>query len=988
MIKLAPIAPLFTLVFSACSGKVIEASDPGPDPNPEPDLCAGIDCGEHGACDEGTCTCKPGYAGQRCESCAQGFEDPDGDGTCTPVPNSNPCDNVDCGAHGHCEAGLNEALCVCDPPYAGPVCSQCMDGYQDNDGDGSCAANCATAGLDCGHGSCSDATGTAACLCDEGWQEPECDTCLEGLQDNDGDGSCAPACVIFACGQHATCSDSSGAIVCTCDPGYVDDGAGNCVSEATGACASPIPLDLSAGSVAGTTLGKAEDFQGSCQSESSLEDVYRFDVLEPLRIRFHMSGFDTVLYVRADCDSASSEIACDDDGGPNNSSIIERDFQPGTYFLFADGWGTSAGPYTIDIHVECGAGAILDPSTGHCVPDPCATNPCVQPHMTQCEPVPPTGYTCHCDPGYIPDPGAPNACIVDPDPKGETCADPILLAPGTGSVQGTTSNASHDAAGSCGGQGPERIYVVSLSEPMRADLSLSGYDTVLYLRTACAASNTEVACNDDNGYSTDSAIITVLDPGDYYIFADSYSDGGGYTLDYDFRPDPCAGDPCPGVPECVASPDWNGYTCVCPAGTLPYGSSCVDDPCDPNPCLTGPDHRWSCDADLATGSHSCVCNPGYMDDPSAPNGACILDPDANEWAFIVYINGDNNLESDAFDDLEEMAAAGSTDDVHIVVLLDTYSQGNGHARKLYVTQGGYDELENLGEVDMGDWQTLADFGVWAVQNYPARHHALVLWNHGDGWKHQSTNPLSKGFSTDDHGNPDGISISSGDYARALQEITTALGNKLDFVGFDACLMGMWEVADASAPYANVLVASEETIPLSGWSYDDFLVPLVATPEVSAQQLGTWIIDTYHDEDSDNSTLSMVDLTSTSALRTSISGFADALRADPSSYNKVANARNASQSFSLWEHRDLWDFANRVSQLSGVSPELVAASQSLKAQIETSVLHSAAQTSYPGAHGLAIYLPGPGEGMDQAYTASGATWSQATTWDEFLASFVQ
>jgi len=42
-------------------------------------------------------------------------------------------------------------------------------------------------------------------------------------------------------------------------------------------------------------------------------------------------------------------------------------------------------------------------------------------------------------------------------------------------------------------------------------------------------------------------------------------------------------------------------------------------------------------------------------------------------------------------------------------------------------------VESVGEVDMGDPQTLIDFVTWAVQKYPAQKYALILSDHGGGW---------------------------------------------------------------------------------------------------------------------------------------------------------------------------------------------------------------------------------------------------------------
>ena len=47
---------------------------------------------------------------------------------------------------------------------------------------------------------------------------------------------------------------------------------------------------------------------------------------------------------------------------------------------------------------------------------------------------------------------------------------------------------------------------------------------------------------------------------------------------------------------------------------------------------------------------------------------------------------------------------------------------------------------------------------------------------------------------------------------ALSQIKDVLGQKIDLVGMDACLMAMVEVAYEIKDYVNILVASQETEP--------------------------------------------------------------------------------------------------------------------------------------------------------------------------------
>ena len=121
---------------------------------------------------------------------------------------------------------------------------------------------------------------------------------------------------------------------------------------------------------------------------------------------------------------------------------------------------------------------------------------------------------------------------------------------------------------------------------------------------------------------------------------------------------------------------------------------------------------------------------------------------AADWTFMVYLDGDNDLEIYAVNDFLEMAAVGSDSNVNIVVQFDRI-----HCPDPYYDDTRYDDwtttkrylitagmvpnnanaLMDIGEVDMADPTVLADFVEWAIQNYPADNYALILWNHGSGW---------------------------------------------------------------------------------------------------------------------------------------------------------------------------------------------------------------------------------------------------------------
>lgn len=197
-------------------------------------LLAALDCG-HGACADAsgtpTCACEPEYTGAGCELCASGFQDNDGDGVCV---EDCATSGLGCGLNGACDDSAGEATCACDLGYAGAACDTCALGYQDDDGDGTCSADCATSGLDCGaHGACHTASGVAACACDALFTGATFDSCVPGYQDDDGDGVCEADCATAAlgCGTHGACSTATGTAACACDFGW------------TGPTCTPIPSD-------------------------------------------------------------------------------------------------------------------------------------------------------------------------------------------------------------------------------------------------------------------------------------------------------------------------------------------------------------------------------------------------------------------------------------------------------------------------------------------------------------------------------------------------------------------------------------------------------------------------------------------------------------------------------------------------------------------------------------------------------------------------
>jgi hypothetical protein len=381
---------------------------------------------------------------------------------------------------------------------------------------------------------------------------------------------------------------------------------------------------------------------------------------------------------------------------------------------------------------------------------------------------------------------------------------------------------------------------------------------------------------------------------------------------------------------------------------------------------------------------------------------CFLFPPIDEyadWTVMVYLDSDNNLESAGINDINEMEIVGSTSEVNIVVQVDRIpysvlaSNNEGYAddisnsdwtttRRYYITQD-FDPIQinsqlisDLGELNMGDPQTLVDFTNWATINYPAKKYLLVIWNHGGGFRSLS---LTKDIAWDDTSGGDKITIPELEYA--LSAITTQIGKNIDIVGMDACFMAMTEVAYQIKDYADILVSSEESEPSDGWPYDTILDQLVSNPLMSSVELSGDIVDKYiYSYPSVNVTQSAIDLSYMDTLASQLSNLALATMSDSSTpKSKYILASISSQYYIDYDFIDLYDFCNKVLIYSN-STNVKNISLSIQQTLNSAVIKSGySGSALSGSKGLSIYFPYIAYHYYYDYT----NFSQDTFWDEML-----
>ncbi|MBP7653771.1 hypothetical protein KA977_10130, partial [Candidatus Dependentiae bacterium] len=366
-----------------------------------------------------------------------------------------------------------------------------------------------------------------------------------------------------------------------------------------------------------------------------------------------------------------------------------------------------------------------------------------------------------------------------------------------------------------------------------------------------------------------------------------------------------------------------------------------------------------------------------------------------EWTWMVYMDGDCNLEGDAVNDFNEMATSGSNENLNIVVQFDRIpgensSYGNWtDTRRFYIKKGDTPQstpVQNLGEKNMGDPNTLKDFIVWTTQNYPAKKYALVLWNHGGGWRAKRTRAgrIVKAICWDDSNGEDCL------YMKEVKSAISSSGTKLNLIGFDACLMGMIEVATDVKDLADVMVGSEELEPGAGWPYDLIMPQLAANPSMDAKTLGS-IIVTKYDESykgvETEVTQSAIDLTKISNVHTAIKNFISAAN----QWSKIKLAREATRTFSEadgYPHADLYHFMKNISAKGITDPAVLSGASSVMTALSSAVIEYKYGSARTNSFGSAIFFPKTQTAYNNAegseYAAS--NFNAATGWDSFIKKY--
>lgn len=366
--------------------------------------------------------------------------------------------------------------------------------------------------------------------------------------------------------------------------------------------------------------------------------------------------------------------------------------------------------------------------------------------------------------------------------------------------------------------------------------------------------------------------------------------------------------------------------------------------------------------------------------------------------ILIYMCG-SNLESDYADQNQGLASGdiseilsvnGQPSDVNIVI-------ETGGSQKWSSTHGinsnklGRYHIENkklvkdseLAKANMGLTSTFQSFLEYGLTNFPAEKTGVILWNHGGAMS---------GACADENYNDD--ALLNGEVKAALSGAFSKLNRteKLEWIGYDCCLMQVQDVAETNSQYFNYMVASQESESGYGWDYDNWVDDLYA--KKSTEQILTTIVDSFiednggpnissYEEDGEtydaDQTLSWLKLSNMSSYKTAFENLATQLKNKITSSNKsnwnslVKSAKcfGGDGYYSTFGVVDVKDFVNKLAANNTFKPDVTYTNAVLTA-LNNLVGYSVAQRGAGNAYGLSLYYDFDGEADHSTYYASSET----------------
>jgi hypothetical protein len=411
-----------------------------------------------------------------------------------------------------------------------------------------------------------------------------------------------------------------------------------------------------------------------------------------------------------------------------------------------------------------------------------------------------------------------------------------------------------------------------------------------------------------------------------------------------------------------------------------------------------------CGPALAGGKRQIRATPSSTT-PASPAAATtpVLASSPTAWTFMVYLDGDNDLDPWGQYTIDLMAqglAAGGYGNVAIPVLYDHY--GDGGAEQGVVTAQGFVKLADVPEPDMSSGDTLAAFVEWAMAGWPAERYVLDLWDHGSGWHYlcsDSTTRAAGAVPPDDR-------MMIDELAAGIREGEEAADRAVDMVLFEACNMAMVEVSYELRGLCDVTVGTQLTQDWEGIPWERTMATLDAAPTMSTMDLGKAMVDdlvwSYHVQNKDAraiGTLSAIDMAGQGELVAALDGLALILRSNMKVWRGAVGSAGSVAKNQIWcggvggvyWFADIFKLADELAkQIDDVQVDYWC--ERVKAAVANGLYTATSKNLVGKCYGLNVAFPPNRSAYDLVcwpifdYDGCGLDFTADTQWDEMLLDY--
>ncbi len=298
--------------------------------------------------------------------------------------------------------------------------------------------------------------------------------------------------------------------------------------------------------------------------------------------------------------------------------------------------------------------------------------------------------------------------------------------------------------------------------------------------------------------------------------------------------------------------------------------------------------------------------------------------------------------------------------------------------------GDLSKVNTLDMDNMTDPATITAFMDYVYEQYQADSYSMILWDHGGG--------AVIGYGGDENHSYDMLTLYELNEAFANTGMNGE-GKKLEWIGFDACLMGMIEVANTCAPYADYLVASEGMTSEAGWDYS-FLKKISEGTDFSGEAAGEEIVKAYGESYASSEyyepefTIACMELSQTERVIDRLEAFIHIAEPDlkDGSYSTLAKERDKAKAFGRTDtsvNYDIVDLYNLAEQFEERYPKEAAALREAVSQMVV-----CQETNVADAHGVAIYFPYHNKEDASKWLEEYSQIGFSDTYVEFLKEFTE